>query len=123
MPRRTAGVARRALQQFRARRDGQPGLAGLLAASDDDWKAWLRERQIPIFAWSSQARGFFTDRAGPRQADDPELVNAWYSDKNFARRDRAIELGKRLGKNPIHVALAYCWRRISRSSRSSGRLP
>ena len=27
---------------------------------------------------------------------------------NFARRDRAIELAQRLGKRPIHVALAYC---------------
>ena len=31
----------------------------------------------------------------------------WYNDKNFARRDRAIELAKQLGQNPIHVALAF----------------
>ena len=85
-----------------------PVWAGVLAASDDAWKAWLRERQIPNFAWSSQARGFFTDRAGRDKRDDTELVNAWYSDKNFARRERAIELAKRLGKSPLHVALAYC---------------
>ena len=72
------------------------------------WKAWLRQRQIPDFAWSSQARGFFTDRAGPDQTDDAELVRSWYSEKNFARRGRAIEMGKRMGKKPIHVALAYC---------------
>ena len=35
-----------------------------------------------------------------RQADDPELVNAWYSDKNFARRDRAIELGQAPRQEP-----------------------
>ncbi|MCB1488820.1 MAG: aldo/keto reductase [Bauldia sp.] len=81
---------------------------GTLAASDDAWKSWLAERQIPDFAWSSQARGFFTDRAGPDKLDDPELVNGWYSDMNFARRARAIELGERLGKSPLHVALAYC---------------
>jgi aryl-alcohol dehydrogenase-like predicted oxidoreductase len=85
-----------------------PVWAGVLASSDDQWKAWLRKRQIPNFAWSSQARGFFTDRAAPDKRDDTELVNAWYSDKNFARRARAIELAKRLGKNPLHVALAYC---------------
>ncbi|MCB1488642.1 MAG: aldo/keto reductase [Bauldia sp.] len=79
-----------------------------LSASDDAWKAWLAERQIPNFAWSSQARGFFTDRAGPDRRDDAALVDAWYSETNFARRARATELGERLGKRPLHVALAYC---------------
>lgn len=85
-----------------------PVWGGVLAGSDDAWKAWLRERKIPNFAWSSQARGFFTDRAGPDKLGDQELVNAWYSDKNFARRDRAIAFASRIGKKPIHVALAYC---------------
>jgi hypothetical protein len=52
--------------------------------------------QIPIFAWSSQARGFFTDRAGRDKVADPTLVNCWYSDVNFARRDRVHELAHRL---------------------------
>jgi predicted dehydrogenase/aryl-alcohol dehydrogenase-like predicted oxidoreductase len=85
-----------------------PVWGGVLAGSDEAWKSWLRQRQIPNFAWSSQARGFFTDRAGPDKRDDPELVNAWYSDKNFARRARAVELAGKLGKKPLHVALAYC---------------
>ena len=34
-------------------------------------------------------------------------MRVWYSEKNFGRRDRAIELAKKLGKSPIHVALAY----------------
>ncbi|MEX0853214.1 MAG: aldo/keto reductase [Bauldia sp.] len=85
-----------------------PVWRGVAAASDDAWKAWLRARRIPVFAWSSQARGFFTDRAGPDKRDDPVMANAFYSDKNFARRERAIELARRLGKSPLHVALAYC---------------
>jgi aryl-alcohol dehydrogenase-like predicted oxidoreductase len=85
-----------------------PVWGGVLAGSDDAWKAWLRKRQLPDFAWSSQARGFFTDRAGPDKRDDAELVNAWYSEKNFARRARAAEFANRIGKRPLHVALAYC---------------
>ena len=85
-----------------------PVWGGVLAGADDAWKAWLRQRQIPNFAWSSQARGFFTDRAGPNRREDPELVNAWYSEGNFARRERAIEFANRIGKKPLHVALAYC---------------
>ncbi|NTZ93185.1 aldo/keto reductase [Agrobacterium tumefaciens] len=84
-----------------------PIWAGCVAASDDDWKAWLRSRQIPNFAWSSQGRGFFTDRAGRDKQDDEEIVRVWYSDRNFDRRDRAIELAQKLGRHPIHIALAY----------------
>jgi aryl-alcohol dehydrogenase-like predicted oxidoreductase len=82
--------------------------AGCIASSDDAWKAWLRQRKIPLLAWSSQAQGFFTDRAGRGKTDEPELVRCWYSEKNLARRDRAVEMAARLGKKPIHVALAYC---------------
>ena len=34
-------------------------------------------------------------------------MRCWYSDRNFARRERAIELAGKLGRKPIHVALAY----------------
>jgi predicted dehydrogenase/aryl-alcohol dehydrogenase-like predicted oxidoreductase len=84
-----------------------PIWAGCVAASDDTWKAWLNAKQIPNFAWSSQGRGFFTDRAGRDKRDDEEVVRVWYSDRNFARRDRAIELAQKLGRSPIHIALAY----------------
>lgn len=84
-----------------------PIWAGCVAASDDEWKKWLQSRQIPNFAWSSQGRGFFTDRAGRDKHDDEEIVRVWYSDRNFVRRDRAIELAQELGRHPIHIALAY----------------
>lgn len=85
----------------------EPIWAGCVTSSSDEWKAWLAARQMPNFAWSSQGRGFFTDRAGRDRRDNEELVRVWYSERNFGRRDRAIELAKRLGKSPIHVALAY----------------
>ena len=85
----------------------EPIWAGCVTSSSDEWKAWLTARQMPNFAWSSQGRGFFTDRAGRDKRDNEELVRVWYSDQNFGRRDRAIELANRLGKSPIHVALAY----------------
>jgi predicted dehydrogenase/aryl-alcohol dehydrogenase-like predicted oxidoreductase len=84
-----------------------PIWAGCVAASNDDWKEWLNNRQIPNFAWSSQGRGFFTERAGRDKLDDEEIVRVWYSERNFARRDRAIQLAQELGRNPIHIALAY----------------
>ncbi|TPM07099.1 oxidoreductase [Mesorhizobium sp. B2-3-11] len=85
----------------------EPIWAGCVTSSTDDWKAWLTSRQMPNFAWSSQGRGFFTDRAGRDRLDSEELVRVWYSERNFGRRDRAIELAARLRKSPIHIALAY----------------
>ncbi|MER9162773.1 aldo/keto reductase [Mesorhizobium sp. M0715] len=85
----------------------EPIWAGCVTSSTDAWKAWLTSRQMTNFAWSSQGRGFFTDRAGRDKQDNEELVRVWYSERNFGRRDRAIELAARLGKSPIHIALAY----------------
>lgn len=80
---------------------------GCVTASTDAWKTWLKDRQVTNFSWSSQGRGFFTDRAGRDKTENEELVRCWYNDKNFARRDRAIELGEKLGHSPIHIALAF----------------
>ena len=72
------------------------------------WKAWLTERQLTNFAWSSQGRGFFTTAPGRDKTGNAELVRVWYSEKNFERRDRAIDLAKKRGRSPIQIALAYC---------------
>jgi aryl-alcohol dehydrogenase-like predicted oxidoreductase len=80
---------------------------GCISSSTADWRQWLTRTGVTNFAWSSQSRGFFTDRAGRDKFDDEEVVRVWYSESNFARRDRAVQLGKEMGKDPIHVALAY----------------
>ena len=85
----------------------EPIWPGCVAASSEAWKAWLTERQVANFSWSSQGRGFFTDRAGRDKRDNEELVRVWYSEQNFARRDRAMQLAQELGRSPIHLALAY----------------
>jgi aryl-alcohol dehydrogenase-like predicted oxidoreductase len=84
-----------------------PVWPGCVAASDPKTRRWLTRTQTPLFAWSSQARGFFTDRAGPDKRDDRELVHAWYGEENFERRARAYALAKERGVAPINVALAY----------------
>jgi aryl-alcohol dehydrogenase-like predicted oxidoreductase len=43
---------------------------GCISSSTDAWRAWLTDRQITNFAWSSQSRGFFTARAGREKFDD-----------------------------------------------------
>ena len=85
----------------------EPVWTGCVAASDPRSRQYLQQTQTPLLAWSSQARGFFTDRAGPDKQDDPELVRCWYSPDNFQRRQRAIELADQLGVLPINIAAAY----------------
>jgi predicted dehydrogenase/aryl-alcohol dehydrogenase-like predicted oxidoreductase len=81
--------------------------AGCRHVSDDESQAWLRERQVALFPWSSQARGFFTGRAKPEDTSDAELVRCFYSDENFRRLDRARELAKAKGVEPTAIALAW----------------
>jgi aryl-alcohol dehydrogenase-like predicted oxidoreductase len=78
-----------------------------ISATDPGFKQWLTESGTSLLAWSSQSRGFFTDRAHPDRKDDAEMVRCWYSDDNFLRRERAIELAKKKGVEPINIALAY----------------
>jgi len=86
----------------------QPVWDGCVAASTPDWRDWLEATNMPLFAWSAQARGFFTDRAGPDRLDDARLVRAWYSPGNFARKARAADLARRHGVSENAIALAYC---------------
>jgi aryl-alcohol dehydrogenase-like predicted oxidoreductase len=78
-----------------------------MSATDPAFKKWITESKTSLLAWSSQARGFFTDRAHPDKKEDSELVRCWYSDDNFQRRERAIELARKKGVQPINIALAY----------------
>lgn len=85
----------------------KPVWAGCIAASDPVSRAWFSRTQLPLMPWSSQARGFFTERAAPDKTDDKSLVESWYSEDNWKRRERVIQLADRKGVLPINVALAY----------------
>jgi len=84
-----------------------PVWAGCLSVSDERSRAWFTATQMPLFPWSSQARGFFTGRAHPADFSDPELVRCWYSKDNFQRLERVNSLAKERGVLPITIALAY----------------
>ena len=84
-----------------------PVWGGCIAASTPEFRAYLTESQLPLIPWSSQARGFFTDRAHPEKRLDEELVRCWYSEDNWRRRERAVMLAEKRGVLPINIALAY----------------
>ena len=79
----------------------------LESSSDAESRAWFQQTQTPLMSWSSQARGFFTERASRENRSDPEFNRCWYSDDNFKRKERAEELARKRGVLPINVALAY----------------
>jgi aryl-alcohol dehydrogenase-like predicted oxidoreductase len=81
--------------------------AGCRHVADDESQNWLRERQVALFPWSSQARGFFTGRAKPEDRSDEDMVRWFYSDENFRRLDRARELAAAHGVEPTAIALAW----------------
>jgi aryl-alcohol dehydrogenase-like predicted oxidoreductase len=75
-------------------------------ASDADI-AWHAKSGVPLFAWSSQARGFFLDASGP---DDPsaDLRRVYHGiPENFEKLARARKLAAAKGLKAIQIALAW----------------
>lgn len=84
-----------------------------LVSTDRAGERWHAETGIPLIAWSSQARGFFTGRYTPTAdvADTPfaqRMVEVYGTKDNLERLDRAVTLGKRQGGySAVQVALAW----------------
>ncbi len=86
----------------------KPVWGGCIHVHDTDSRAWFKRTQMALLPWSSQARGFFVpERAHPDKKDDRSLVESWYSEDNFKRQARAIEVAKKYCVEPIVVALAW----------------
>ncbi|MGI5868450.1 MAG: aldo/keto reductase [Kiritimatiellia bacterium] len=85
-----------------------PVWPGCLHVHDAASRAFLKRSNVALLPWSSQARGFFVpSRAHPDLREDASLVHCWYSEDNFKRQARAIELAKKKGVEPINIALAW----------------
>lgn len=84
----------------------EPFWAGCVSA-DRETCEWHERNQLPLLSWSSQARGFFTGRFTPEIRDNADLVRVFYNDANWARLERAKQLGAEKGASAIQIALAY----------------
>ena len=78
-----------------------------IVTADAEALAWYRESQFPLLAWTSQAQGFFSDRADPDNPAARQRFRRYDAPDNWERRRRAIELAARLGRTPTQVALAW----------------
>jgi aryl-alcohol dehydrogenase-like predicted oxidoreductase len=87
-------------------RPKEPMWRGCISATDAD-RAWHAATQFPLVAWSSQAGGFLSGRFTRDDTSNPDMLRVWYSEENFERLRRAVELGRQNGTGPIPIALAY----------------
>ncbi len=81
-------------------------------AGDPEAQAWYARTRMPIFAWSSQARGFFSGRYSPEMTegatqDAQNVIRTYYSAANWERYRRASELAKEKGRSRSQIALAW----------------
>jgi aryl-alcohol dehydrogenase-like predicted oxidoreductase len=85
-------------------------LTGAARAAERDWYV---QTQLPVFAWSSLASGFFTGRVHPDRLDEltsptDQMVRRVYcGPANFDRLARASTLAAERGVSVAQVALAY----------------
>lgn len=84
----------------------RPRWPGCVNASDEDLR-WHRDQQFPLFAWSSQAGGFFTGRFSPGVRDEGGITDTYDTVDNWERLRRARDSGVQRGLNANQMALAY----------------
>ncbi|MEM7445886.1 MAG: aldo/keto reductase [Pseudomonadota bacterium] len=90
---------------FSLAKANEPYWPDTVTTSDDD-RAWYARHQMPLVAWSSLGRGFFS-RGNTNDRSDQDLVRVFYSDGNFQRKRRATELANAKNLSMFEIAIAY----------------
>jgi aryl-alcohol dehydrogenase-like predicted oxidoreductase len=104
----------------------EPMWAGCVSLSgDEEALAWYTKSQFPVFAWSSQARGFFSGRYTPEMAaelkekqpkfdeltpperDQLNVFRTYFSEANWERYRRAESLATEKGCTLQQITLAW----------------
>jgi len=76
-------------------------------------RQWYRDQGIPVFAWSSLARGFFSGRVtsaepeGAADVLDEASARVYCTGPNFERLRRAEQLAEEKGLTVPQIALAF----------------
>ena len=84
----------------------RPRWEGCVSA-DERTCDWHTSSQLPLLSWSAQAGGFFSGHFKPDDRSDAEMVDVYYSEPNWERYRRAVELATRKNVTPIQIALSY----------------
>jgi len=82
-------------------------------SADHEARAWYEQNQMPLFAWSSFAGGFFSGRFRRDNLDtfdqylDKVCVASYCYEDNFKRLERAQQMAQEKGISVPQVAMAY----------------
>ena len=85
-------------------------LTGAHRAAD---RAWHQERGVKVVAWSPLAGGFLSERIGRAELEAAteghlaDTARCYLNETNWARRERAAEVGRQHGLSLSQVALAW----------------
>ena len=81
------------------------------AHADD--RAWHLRNPVRVLAWSALAGGFLSERVSRQDLEtgtEPHLADTarcYFNEENWQRRERAAEVGRRMGLSLSQVALAW----------------
>ena len=90
-----------------------PGCVTISGPQEAEQRAFYTQTQIPVYAYSSLARGLFSGRISRKMFQEtPDEINeqcrvAYCCDANFTRLERAEELAKKYGASVPQIALAF----------------
>jgi len=85
----------------------EPLYPGSISAGDAESRSWHERNQMPLFAWSAQAGGFFTGAYSPHDRSNQDMVRVYYQDANWERLRRAKALAAERGTDANAVALSW----------------
>ncbi len=84
----------------------EPMWGGCVSTSAED-RDWYARYRLPLFAWSSQASGFFAGLFTPNDASNKDIARVYYNEGNWERLRRARELAALKGVTAHQIALAW----------------
>lgn len=90
-----------------------PGCVTISGPQNEDAKSWYTENQMPVFAYSSLARGLFSGRVTRELFEkNPEEINnfcrtGYCYECNFVRLDRCAELAAEKNVTIPQIAMAF----------------
>jgi len=91
------------------------GCVSISGPDDDEARKWYAENNMPVFAYSSIARGFFSGRITSENytpetdAVDDACKRAYCYPINFKRLEKAYNLAQKKGVTAAEIAIAYCF--------------
>ncbi len=79
-----------------------------LVCMDDGQYGQYTKAELPVMAFSSQGKGFFSKYlVGGKEALNAKVMQRYYSDINLRRAERVDQLAKELGVSPAAITMAY----------------